>query len=549
MKIAAGLAALALAVPSMTARTDEAAVGIGYICGAENPKTPASAKGLVMFPGMGTGGFTVDTASPEAQRWFDYGVKLYHAFNHEEAKQAFAKATALDPECARCAWGEALSLGPTLNYGISPAETAKALAVANRAQGLTKPEDAKAKALIATLQGRYAPIAAREGSEVAYGHAMDALTRQFPDDDEIAELAAHALITPARADNYAGVPRAIEILGAILARKPNDTAAIHYYIHATEFAGRAGTALPYAKRLAELAPGASHLVHMGAHTMMHVGLYEEVATTNAAALKVDADFKSAQGLRLHATDQRYYLHNFQFGLAGALMSGDRELALKYADHAGKAFTDGPADRRVTAASRSLVALGRFAPDRALAVREAPDDRRIQKIYRHYARGEALAFRGEAAGVQREADAIAALGAEAARLVETNGAQVADIAGKVLAGRAAMLRGQPAKAAAIYAEAAAAQEKNFPVLKNFDPPPWWYPVRRSTAAAWLKAGRYADAEREARLSLADWPQDALALRVLSQAESKLGKRKLARDHDAQARRAWEGDLRAVPINLT
>ena len=549
MKIAAGLAALALAVPSVAARTDEGAIGIGYICSAENPPAPASAKGLVMFPGMGTGGFAVDTANPDAQRWFDYGVKLYHAFNHEEAKQAFAKATALDPNCARCAWGEALSLGPTLNYGISPAETAKALTVANRAAGLAKPDDAKAKALIATLQGRYAAVAAKEGSEVAYGHAMDALTRQFPDDDEIAELAAHALLTPARADNKTGVPRAIEILGAILARKPDDTAAIHYYIHATEFAGHAGTALPYAKRLAELAPGASHLVHMGAHTMMHVGLYEEVATTDAAALKVDANFKAAQGLRVQASDQRYYLHNFQFGLAGALMAGDRDLALKFADHAGKAFVSGPADRRVTAASRSLVALGRFAPDRALAIPEAADDKRIQKIYRHYARGEALAFRSDAAGVQREADAITALGIDAAKSHETSAAQISDIAGKVLAGRAAMLRGQPRKAAAIYAEAAAAQEKDFPVLENFDPPPWWYPVRRSTAAAWLKAGRYADAEREAKLSLADWPQDALALRVLSQAEAKLGKRKLARAHDAQARRVWEGDLAAVPINLT
>lgn len=114
MKIAAGLAALALAAPSAIG-ANVTLLGVGYICSAENPPPPAAAKGLVMFPGMGTGGFAVDTASREAQAWFDYGVKLYHAFNHEEAKQAFAKAAALDPACALCAWGEALSLGPTLN--------------------------------------------------------------------------------------------------------------------------------------------------------------------------------------------------------------------------------------------------------------------------------------------------------------------------------------------------------------------------------------------------------------------------------------------------
>jgi len=40
-----------------------------------------------------------------------------------------------------------------------------------------------------------------------------------------------------------------------------------------------------------------------------------------------------------------------------------------------------------------------------------------------------------------------------------------------------------------------------------------------------------------------------LRVLSQAEQKLGRSKASKDHLAEARRAWRGDLREVPINLT
>jgi len=183
------------------------------------------------------------------------------------------------------------------------------------------------------------------------------------------------------------------------------------------------------------------------------------------------------------------------------------------------------------------------------VPEGATDASILKIYRRYARGEALAARGDAAGVQREADAVAALGGVAMKANEAGSARIADIAGRVLAGRAAMLRGEPAKAAELYAAAAAAQERYYPVLKSFDPPPWWYPVRRSTAAAYLKAGRYADAEREAQASLADWPQDALALRVLSLAEAKQGKSKAAAGHLAEARRVWEGDLGSVPINLT
>jgi predicted Zn-dependent protease len=103
--------------------------------------------------------------------------------------------------------------------------------------------------------------------------------------------------------------------------------------------------------------------------------------------------------------------------------------------------------------------------------------------------------------------------------------------------------------ALYAQAAATQEKAFPVDKNFDPPPWWYPARRSLAAADLKAGKPTDAAREAKASLADWPQDALALRILGRAESRLGDRKAAGAHLAQARRAWRGDLEKVPLDLT
>ncbi|MDB5428192.1 MAG: hypothetical protein JWR43_2167, partial [Phenylobacterium sp.] len=42
---------------------------------------------------------------------------------------------------------------------------------------------------------------------------------------------------------------------------------------------------------------------------------------------------------------------------------------------------------------------------------------------------------------------------------------------------------------------------------------------------------------------------LALRVLGQAEAKLGDAKSANAHEAQARRAWRGDLAKASIDLT
>jgi tetratricopeptide (TPR) repeat protein len=563
MKLAAiALAAAgALAVPAATG-ADVTQLGVGYICGAEQAALRPGALPPVMLSGVGNGTATADTANREAQAWFNEGLNLYHAFNHNEARDAFAKAAALDPTCALCEWGVALGLGGTLNYGVTPEQTAEALTHAERAAKLVKPGDARAKGLIDALIVRYG----KGGGEKAFAKAMDDLARQHPDDDVIANLTAEALMIPGRGSDAAGVARAEELAKGVLARHPDDTAAIHYFIHASEFAGHPGEALPYAHRLAGLAPGASHLVHMAAHTLMHVGEYENVALVDAQALKVDADVESKLRYAGPLSSQMYYLHNYTFGLAGALMAGDARLALKYADHAGVAFPAGreefkvsipagvtrsvtPAEQRTTADARALVAYGRYAPDRALKLADAPGDMLVVRVYRAYAKGEAYAAKGDAGGVRRQADAVAALGGEALKANQSGTANIAVIAGQVLAGRAALLMNDPAKAADHFGQGAAKQEAFFPVNRNFDPPPWWYPVRRSLAYAELAAGKPADAAKDARASLKDWPDDALALRVLSQAEAKLGDDDDARAHAQQARGAWRGDLAKVPLALT
>ena len=549
LKFALALGAAMVLVAPSAMGSDPTVVALGYICGAENPTAPAGPAGR-MIPDVGAETFRVDTANPDAQAWFNQGVQLYHAFYHEEAKAAFAKAAELDPACSLCAWGHSLSLGATLNYPVSPAETAKALTIADHAATLVKPGDDRARALVAALQGRYQPTPPKEGREQSFGRALDAVYARYPDDDGIGNMTAHVLLIPARQDDMSGRPRGEAILKGILAKHPDDAAAIHYYIHATEFARHAGEAEPYAQRLEGLAPNASHLVHMAAHTFMHVGRYEDVALVDAEALQVDANLRRNTNESGQTGGQRYYMHNYLFGLAGAMMAGDGRLAVKYADHGPIAFDkNAPADRRTTVRARGLVALGRYAPDRALAVPEAADDPRLVKLYRHYARGEAYAAKGDAVGVMREGEALAVLGGEASKANETGNVQLIGIARDVLAGRAAMLTGASDAAAEYYAAAAAAQEKAFPFAKNFDPPPWWYPVRRSLAAAHLKAGRYDAAAKEANASLADWPRDALALRILAQAEAKQGKSAAAKAHAAQARREWRGNLATVPVNLT
>jgi tetratricopeptide (TPR) repeat protein len=163
--------------------------------------------------------------------------------------------------------------------------------------------------------------------------------------------------------------------------------------------------------------------------------------------------------------------------------------------------------------------------------------------RHYGRGEALASRGDAAGVRAEIKAVHDL---PMRNVPAPHVTMAALAQQVLEGRALMLSNDPKKAARVFDKAARQQVEAF--RDSFDPPPWWYPIRRSVAAAELKAGKARNAEADARESLKGWPDDPLALRVLAEAERAQGRAAQADADLARARKLWQGDLDKVSVDL-
>src|SRR5438128_1834324 len=80
-------------------------------CAARKGHGPASTPSPppMLFDNLGTHHHAVTTGSPEAQRYFDQGLRLIWAFNHDEATRAFQEAVRLDPECAMGWWGIALA--------------------------------------------------------------------------------------------------------------------------------------------------------------------------------------------------------------------------------------------------------------------------------------------------------------------------------------------------------------------------------------------------------------------------------------------------------
>ncbi len=532
--------AVLLAGPSWT--RDEAVfdpLAVSTVCSGEAADARAASVDKAravppkLLPGFGNASMVITTTSPEAQRWFDYGLQLANAFQHDPAKAAFAEAARLDPACAMCAWGQAWADGPTINYGISSAEKKAALKHALRAQALAGAAPEKERLLIAAVVRRYS------SGEKAWAKAMADLVKRYPTDDVIGVLAADSQMT---GFSDAGARRAVGLLETVLARNPDQTGAIHFYIHATEWAEVPVRAVPYADRLKGLAPAASHLIHMPSHTWYRVGRYRDAAFANLAAIEADKAWVGQIGWTKPDWEIPYFGHNVHFALGGAMMAGEAKAALTIADR----FAGLPADRLDSPwmqliAGSAWFARGRYDdPDKVLAM-AAPDAKHgFLRAMRHYGRGEALARKGDAAGVRAEALAIRPAGGKLLT------AQM-DIAREVLLGRAAMIEGRYAVAGKHFRKAAERQEKVFG--DGGDPPLWWYPVRRSLAAALLAEGQLVPALGQARAVLAKWPDDPMALSVAARAEALLGQEGFAARDAAAARAGWgDGDPAKVALNL-
>jgi hypothetical protein len=382
---------------------------------------------------------------------------------------------------------------------------------------------------------------------------MDALAVRYPADDEIAVITADAWMIPSALDNSTkNLPRAVELLETVLKRNPDYTPAIHFYIHATEMSGFPARAEPYADKLSGLAPHASHLVHMPSHTFYWVGRYQDAADANVRAVAMGIENAKRQGLPQPGGEWLlpYHGHNVQYGVGGALISGDAKDALALSAPmlaAGPHDPHGPNPYVQMAMGTAYAAEGRFAdPKDVLALPDPGEKLVFARGYWHYARGEAQARLGNAAGVRAELALIPdPAGPSSEKDMTAQSAQLLRIAKLVLEGRAAMIEGHPLEAARAFEKGAALEEaKMMGVLS--DPPAWWYPVRRSYAAALLAAGKPKEALAQANLVLARRLNDPLAQSVRADAETALGMTEAAAKDRALVARGWHGGKDALGL---
>ncbi|KQY75133.1 hypothetical protein [Brevundimonas sp. Root1423] len=515
--------------------------------GSANAGTPVA--DMVMVDGFGTGGFTIDTANPEAQAWFNHGVRLRWAFEHKESVRAFRKARLLDPACAMCAWGEAWALGPNLNGGGNDDESlAAALKAAREARRMSRKATPMQRQMIDALVQRYSGW--KSSRSRRFAQSMDRIARNNPTDVTVAALTADAWML--NADEWwdhdgkaadPGITRAMTILEQTLAQAPNDPGAIHLYIHLTEWSDDPHKAIPYGERLAALAPGASHLVHMPSHTFYRVGRYKDAMMSNVNAVALDRRYDGlarppggVPGMPLHG-------HNIHFGMGGALMAGGGEEGLKLADWFLATYPEIPATNvwRQAMANNAYAIYGRFgSPEKVASLTEPAERHPMLRVSWRFARGEAAARAGDAAAVRAEAVAIAALRGAPDFAAGPQGKmrnEFTEVSQRVLEGRAAMIEGNADAAIAAFTRAAEIQASGD--SEGGDPPILWYPTRRSLAAAMLLKGDAAGAKAKILELLEDWPGDPYSYFVLAEAETVLGDPSAAADARRKAAVEWIG----------
>src|SRR5579864_3182832 len=116
---------------------------------------PPPAKKAVLMTGLGDLHHPVSTTNTEAQQFFDQGLRLIFAFNHEEALASFQRAAELDPKLAMAYWGMAEAIGPNYNDPADPDRFKQAHEAIAKAGELAANASANEKAYIAASALRF----------------------------------------------------------------------------------------------------------------------------------------------------------------------------------------------------------------------------------------------------------------------------------------------------------------------------------------------------------------------------------------------------------
>ena len=483
-----------------------------------------------LYQDLGVLHYPITTSASLAQRYFDQGLRLYYAFNHQEAVRAFTEGVRLDQACAMCYWGIALAYGPNINMPMDPDSGRLAYAAIQQAVDYAKRGNSREQAMIHALATRYVadPPADRTELDVAYSRAMADVVQHFPEDLEAKTLYAESLmdLSPWAYWTVDGKPKSnttkiLSLLERVLDVDPDHPGANHFYIHALE-AVHPERAVKAAERLAGLMPGAGHLVHMPGHIYIRVGRYEDAIKANEHAVHADETYIRDQRPAAGIYVLGYYPHNYDFLAFAASMVGREQQAITTADkiaalvpkdllhEPGMAFLQHHQTRNL----QMLVRFGRWDD---LLIAEAPEKNlRLAHAIWLYAHGRALAARGHLKAADATLVQLRAIAQDpqvrSLRLEFNSAGAILGIATEVLTGHILAAKGDLPGGITHLQEAVRHED----ALVYGEPPEWSVPVREELGMLLLKAGRLGEAAQVFREDLKRFPKNIWSRQGLAEA---------------------------------
>jgi len=493
------------------------------------------------------------SADDRAQKLFNQGMVFGLGFNFAEAVRSFRAATLADLDCAMCRWGIAWALGPSVNHDMKREDVPIAIDAIVQARAYAPDLASRERALIEALARRYSDDPKADVDKLAqdYADAMRRLAARYPDDADIAVLAAEAIMNAHPYDYWrpdgspqSWTPEVVALLDRATRLAPDHPGAHHYRIHLYEASATPAKALASADRIGALAPAVGHLVHMPSHIYLRLGRYHDAVLANRAAVESDREYLAAVNANpTYAAD--YVPHNVHFLWASALWSGESQVAMQAAEDLARAADRLPQDagRRGTRQhfqAAPWLTLVRYRQWDTLLARQLPraSDAPYLAGLVHFARGMAYAATGdmEAARAQAEGLRVMERRTSEQKLKVKNINPAADLlalARSLLASELALARGARAEAVKHAAAAVAAEDR----LEIDEPPAWQLPARHALGRALLASGRAKEARIVFTEDLERHPENAVALTGLAAVERWLDRDDAADALERRARLAW------------
>jgi len=218
---------------------------------------------------------------------FDRAVALLHHMTYPQARAAFERIAATDPNCAMAHWGVAMTLfQPVWPTRPGPAQLRRGWEETQRAKELGPPTQ-RERLFVAAAEAFFLdPDSSDYWLRIRrWEQAMQKVYEAFPDDSEAACFYALAHLATAPADRIARdhADRAAAILLRVYERNPEHPGAMHYLVHANDTPGRESEQLEITRKYELVAPRNPHALHMPTHIYTRLGDWDGVIRGNLKA--------------------------------------------------------------------------------------------------------------------------------------------------------------------------------------------------------------------------------------------------------------------------